>query len=1771
MQEQRVELEFHPHHQQQQDDENEEMPLPIKSTYGHNNHTDPLSLHHHHHHHKPPRVDHVSTTISPPPPPPPSSSMEDNKRMMMIKVVKNKECLRNHAASIGGKATDKCDHRDAYVLGPNCDPVIARSSRKEIIASKRSHQLNRAINNLPSSKSVVTDENYKQQSCNKRPYYATLSASESFTKKNSHPYCHVVPPILYFPAHYIYISHTHLYQNSVSSTGVYSSHMSFPWCYYPAPITPPALGWVNNLAKEARRSRMSKLDERKRAKINPISSTPSLIPTLRASTSSNSLTNLDPPTVSWNPQSHLFKEARKRRSAYLHNRRSNSKRHMSIVTQPVPFNIDETTQSNIQRQEIHGISSEYVDEGDANYTCAACGAMLWYQETLRGKTTKGLPGSFSLCCLKGKIVLPLFNRPPPKLLLDLYTNNHPMSKHFIENIRQYNMIFSFTSMGGNIHTKLNKGRGPYTFRIRGQNCHKYGGLVPIHGSTPKFSQLYIYDTSNEVQNRKKSIGSSHRIRGRTTNNLLDVGLIAQIMDLLNECNPLVKLFRIARDRFEGNPTSKFKIRLIARRTQDGRIYNLPTVDEIGALIVGDIDMSFDKRDILIESHDRKLHRISELHEQYLALQYPLIFAYAEDGYRPDIYHRDADEGTSRKKKRVTMREFFAYKIQERDHPSLLHSARKLYQQFLVDAYTMVESERISYIRNNQNILRCDSLRNLTNASNLGNNDISLLGNRMKLPSSFTGSARYMFEKYRDAMALCRTFGYPDLFLTFTCNPKWPEIRRILKDTNLKPEDKPTYLARMYKIKLDRLMNDIKKNKIFGKIQAQVYRIEFQKHGLPHSHICLFLDEKDKMPEVEAVDSYICAEIPDKNSDPELYQLVGDLMIHGPCGEKNPKCPCTDLEKRCAKYFPKPFSENTCVDKEGYPIYRRRDDGRTVNKLGHDLDNRNVVPYNPLLLKKYQAHLNVEWCNQVSSIRYLFKLVNKGNDRVTAGVCDEETDEIKEYYDCRYVSSCEAVWRMLSFDIHHSIPAVVRLLFHLHGEQSVVFDEEELLDNVLNKPSVNTSMFLEWMKCNKVNEEARQLTYVEFPSKFVWQKKERVWTRRKRSGGAIGRIHHVSPSAGELFYLRILLNKVRGPTSYEDIRTVNHKVCLTFKDASYEMGLLDDDQEYIDGIKEASTWGSGPFLRRLFAQLLLSNSLSRPEVVYEKTFELLSTDLYHQERRINRTPGVDISPDDVQNITLNKIEKILQRNSSTLKKYSMPYPSTAFSNQSRNLLIVDELSYDKSVLAAEHADLKCKLTNEQRHAYDTILNAVNEDRGGVFFLYGYGGTGKTFVWKTLSAALRSKGEIVLNVASSGIAALLLSGGRTAHSRFAIPINPTEESFCCISPNSHLAELIQKAKLIIWDEATMVHRHCIETLDRSLRDICRHINSNSMDTSFGGKVVVFGGDFRQVLPVTPQGKREDTVGASLNSSYIWSHVTVLKLTVNMRLGRGTSDSATHDTKSFANWVLNIGNGTLGESENGESDVHMPDDILIRDVEDPIGSLIAAIYPDFIENLGNPDYYQDRAILAPTHDDVNVINDRMMNFLDGEEQVFLSSDSICQSEKDAGFNNELYTSDFLNSIQVSGLPKHRLILKVGVPVMVLRNVDQSSGLCNGTRLQITELGDKMIQAKILTGTHVGTITCVPRMLIVPSDKRIPFRFQRRQYPLSVCFAMTINKSQGQSLSHVGLFLQRPVFTHGQLYVALSRVRSKSGLKVLIVNNDKKTENLTKNVVYKEVLQYL
>ncbi|CAN1756182.1 ATP-dependent DNA helicase PIF1, partial [Linum perenne] len=277
------------------------------------------------------------------------------------------------------------------------------------------------------------------------------------------------------------------------------------------------------------------------------------------------------------------------------------------------------------------------------------------------------------------------------------------------------------------------------------------------------------------------------------------------------------------------------------------------------------------------------------------------------------------------------------------------------------------------------------------------------------------------------------------------------------------------------------------------------------------------------------------------------------------------------------------------------------------------------------------------------------------------------------------------------------------------------------------------------------------------------------------------------------------------------------------------------------------------------------------------------------------------------------------------------------------------------------------------------------------------------------AVRSEGKIALVVASSGIAATLLPGGVTAHSRFRIPLDVDSTSTCTIKKGTSLARLMKSASLIVWDEAPMVHRLSFEAVDRTLCDI--------MDTPTEG----------------------------------------------------------------VNYTLTT---------------------------------------------------------------------------PGPNQTQLEAE---------------YPTEFLNALTFNGMPEHQLRLKPYSIVMLLRNLNPSAGLCNGTRILLTDLGEHTLRGLIIGGSYEGTIAIIPRIVLDKSDPNWPFTLKRRQYPVRLCYAMTINKSQGQTLEHIGIYLPSPVFSHGQLYVALSRARSVDGIHIVLQNDSTINEAITKNIVYQEIFEDL
>ncbi|XP_073136846.1 uncharacterized protein [Henckelia pumila] len=279
-------------------------------------------------------------------------------------------------------------------------------------------------------------------------------------------------------------------------------------------------------------------------------------------------------------------------------------------------------------------------------------------------------------------------------------------------------------------------------------------------------------------------------------------------------------------------------------------------------------------------------------------------------------------------------------------PSVLLYSRRLFQQYAVDMYIKLEMTRLDYYRNNQAELRSEYYQRIVDSINCGQNRGSEIGKRIVLPASFIGGPRDMRRRYLDAMTL----------------------------------DRPDLTSRVFRAKVQDLKKEITLKAVFGEVCAYVYVVEFQKHGLPHIHMLVILKKEHKINNTDQFDDYVSAELPQKEKNPRLFDLVVKHMMHGPCGHLNSKNSCM-IAGQCKSHYPRKFCERTVQGEDGFPIYRRRDDSQTVDVRIAKLNNQWVVPYNPYLLMRCDCHINVEIWSGLTAVKYLYKYIYKGHDKV----------------------------------------------------------------------------------------------------------------------------------------------------------------------------------------------------------------------------------------------------------------------------------------------------------------------------------------------------------------------------------------------------------------------------------------------------------------------------------------------------------------------------------------------------------------------------------------------------------------------------------------------------------------------------------------------------------------------------------------------------------------------------------------------------------------------
>jgi hypothetical protein len=578
------------------------------------------------------------------------------------------------------------------------------------------------------------------------------------------------------------------------------------------------------------------------------------------------------------------------------------------------------------------------------------------------------------------------------------------------------------------------------------------------------------------------------------------------------------------------------------------------------------------------------------------------------------------------------------------------------------------------------------------------------------PATFPGSPRYMNNIYQDAMAVVRHFGFPDLFLTFTTNPLWPEIQRELK-VGQTASDRPDLVARVFNLKLKALLKDISEIDGFA---ARVHSIEFQKRGLPHAHILVILKSAHKMRTAASVNSMVSAEMP---QDPLERAMVTKNMVHGPCGVHNPRSPCM-VDGKCSKNYPMPFAPETTVSENGYPVYRRRA-GDTFVKNGVTLDNRWIVPHNIDLLMKYDAHLNVEIVTSIKSVKYVFKYIFKGPDMATIAVGGQEPgqqrlrDEIDDFLSCRYICAPEACWRIFGFDTHGNTKSVLKLAVHEEGDECLIFAEDANLDARIDE--IRHSTLTAWFHYNQLSDEFKDTLYTNFPLKCKWDAPTRSWIKRRQAGNQIGRLVWCSPFQKERYYMRMLLHVVPGCKSFSDLRVVNGVLKDTYQQACLSRGLLEDDQEWHDCLSQASLSQRGKQLRSLYCVILQFNNPSDPANLWNTFKDEFSDDLLYVIRRdyANWDLSTQVKVSHLK--ALRSIKEFLGSIGKRMQDYQLQVPLDVLiaavgqfdiELNAANPLIQQHRNFNQQELAQRVAYVRTKFNPEQQTIFEAVKQSLD---------------------------------------------------------------------------------------------------------------------------------------------------------------------------------------------------------------------------------------------------------------------------------------------------------------------------------------------------------------------------------------------------------------------------------------------------------------------------------
>jgi hypothetical protein len=623
-----------------------------------------------------------------------------------------------------------------------------------------------------------------------------------------------------------------------------------------------------------------------------------------------------------------------------------------------------------------------------------------------------------------------------------------------------------------------------------------------------------------------------------------------------------------------------------------------------------------------------------------------------------------------------------------------------------------------------------------------------------------------------------------------------------------------------------------------------------------------------------------------------------------------------------------------------------------------------------------------------------------------------------------------------------------------------------------------------------------------------------------------------------------------------------------------MGLIDSPDTWIKTMENASLTASPRQLRMLFVSILAFNeNMLEADSLFDAFKLALAQDFIR--RNIEEKKAIDMA--------LYCINKRLSYQGFTNGSFKLPMPFISDADMEQYYAATSHSLQDHTKIADDNIKI---LSAEQRSIFDKVQkayekmadpNTVKEEIQHLFFIDGFGGSGKTFLINTLIHYYRGKEINIKAVSWTGISASLMCDGVTAHSAFKLPLKFNPQSVCNIKSGSKEANILKAVKIIIWDEITVTLGAALNCVDLLLQDLMGN------ELPFGGKVMIVAGDFRQCLPIISSHNPFSIINASVLNSRHWTKFVKCKLTINQRLDAGQQE--------FAAWQLQVGNGELndynvdnnltGPQQAGVVPNALSEGRKVKFTQENLVDLDTCIEREIFGDsftIADQERISEYCILTPLNKDVREINAKVLNKLQGEEaRTYYSSNKVVIDDNEG--HDELdelleISPDVIQSMNPSGVALHQLTMKVGCFCLVMKNLSTKDGIVNGTRVVVKEMTDNYILVEILLGQHKGEQSFIPRV-VMSANINSGLKLIRVQFPLQLCYCMTINKSQGQTFGTVGLLLIQRVFTHGQLYVAVSRCKNKENFKVWIQNSKYQGQlpptmhTYATNIVYTQVFE--